>query len=179
MSAKKAADSGRWFIWLMTGFQALIVLGFFLGLWLLLQDFQFYRRAITTQAEIVDIEYSQAQSGVRGTTGSLNIYPVFSFIDQNSGKQSVKPIVAMQGPFSIGENREIMFDPANPSKRVQLVGWQFYTGIGGILLLVTAPIAALFIWGQVRQKSRKNQQRRARNQKARERRARQKPEKQN
>lgn len=178
MNAKKPAESKHWFIWFMAGFQVVVVLGFFFGLWLLFQDFQFSRRAITTQAEIVDIEYVQGQSGVRGTTGGISVYPVFSFTDQNGDKQSVKPIVAMNGPFSIGENREIIFDPTNPSARVQLIGWQFYTGIGGIVVLVTAPMAALFFWGYIRQNSRKNQQRLTRNRKARERRARLKAEKQ-
>ncbi len=178
MSAKKKAGGGHWFIWLVTGFQVLVVLGFFFGLWLLFQDFQFSRRAASTQAEIVDIEYSSSSNGLRWSTQSLNTFPVFSFTDQNGTPQTVKPIVAMDGRFRIGETREILFDPADPSARVQLIGWRFYTGIGGIILLVTTPIVILGIWGRVRGKSHKNQQRLKRNRKARERRARRKAEKQ-
>ncbi len=177
MNAKKTTEGGHWFIWLVAGFQIIVILGFFCGLWLLYQDFQFSRRAAPTQAEIVDIEYSDRFSGVRGSTGGTNVYPVFSFTDQNGARQTVKPIVAMNGPFRIGDIRNILFDPANPSKRVQLAGWRFYTGIGGIILLVTAPMAALFIWGQIRQKTPENQQRLRRNRKARERRARKRAEK--
>lgn len=178
MNAKKSTRDGRWFIWLITGFQIAVILGFFFGLWLLFQDYQFSRRAAPTQAEIVDIEYTDRFNAVRGTTGGTNVYPVFTFTDQNGVPQTVKPIVAMNGRFRIGDMRDILFDPANPNQRVQLAGWRFYTGIGGIILLVTAPMAGLFIWGQIRQKSRKNQQRLQRNRKARERRARKKAEKQ-
>jgi len=177
MNAKKNTEGGHWFIWLMTGLQIAVILGFFFGLWLLFQDYQFSRRAAPAQAEVVDIVYSDRFSAVRGATGGINIYPVFSFIDQNGTRQTVKPIVAMSGRFRIGDIRDILFDPANPSQRVQLAGWRFYTGIGGIILLVTTPMAGIFIWGQIRHKSQKNQQRLRRNRKARERRARIKAEK--
>ncbi len=165
-----SAKGTHWFIWLSAGFQAIVVLGFFFGLWLLFQDFQFSRRAALTQAEVVNIEYSDRFSAVRGATGGTNTYPVFAFTDQNGAPQTVKPMVAMNGRFRIGESRKILYDPVNPSARVQLADWRFYTGLGGIILLVTAPMAALFIWGQIRQKSRRNQQRRKRNRMARERR---------
>jgi hypothetical protein len=177
MNAKKSPQPTHWMVKLIIGFQALFILGFFIGLWLLYQDFSFYRRAASTQGEIVDIQTSSTVTTVRGAMPSRNNFPVFTFIDQNGAPQTVRSIVAMDGRFTVGETRTILFDPENPSARVELEGWQFYTGIGGIVLLVTAPITLLFAWGFIRQKRLKQQKRLRRNRKARERRARIKAEK--
>ena len=158
-------------------FQITVVLGFFIGLYLLYQDFSFSRRAVLTQGEVVDIDYSDRTSGLRASNSGLNIYPTFAFTDPAGNRQEVKPIVAMDGRFRLGDMRDILIDPANPSARVALADWRFYMGIGGIVLMATAPMAALFIWAQIRQRLRKNQQRLRRNRKARERRARLKAEK--
>jgi len=175
MSAER--EGKHWFIWFMIIFQLTVVLGFFIGLYLLYQDFSFSRRAVLTQGEIVDIDYSDRISGVRAANGGLNIYPTFAFTDPEGNRQTVKPIVAMDGRFSLGDRRDILIDPANPSTRVVLAGWRFYMGIGGIVIMVTAPMAALFIWAQIRLKLRKKRQRLKRNRRARERRARLKAEK--
>ncbi len=164
-------------VYLVIGLQIAVFAGFFIGLWLLYADYSFSRRAVATEGRVVEIRTTTSPATVTGMMPGISIFPVFEFTDQTGTKQRVSPAVAMPGKFRIGESRNIIFDPAHPEARVQLAGWRFYTGIGGITLMATAPMALIFGWAYIREKRRKEAKRRARNRKARERRARLKAEK--
>ncbi len=170
-------EGKHWLVWFIILLQATVVFGFFIGLYLLYQDYSFSRRAVLTSGEVVRIDYGKSVSGMPYATTEINIFPTFAYTDQSGHRQTVTPIVAMAGHFRIGEVHDILIDPTNPTARVALAGWQFYMGIGGITLMATTPMTFIIVWAHIRQKQLENQKRLRRNRKARERRARIKAEK--
>ena len=164
-----------WFAKVLLVVAAAVPILFVFGLWLAYKDVQFARNAVPVRAEVIDVEFGTSSNGLRFSNSSTSYFPTFTFTDRDGVDRKIKSGGYVER-FSIGEMRDVIYNPDDPNSPVRLKGWSVYKGYGALALYGTTPLLLMVAYGRWRGKREENRKRLRRNQMARERRARKKAE---